>query len=156
MIKIRAFKISDTYPAAKIVSKTFQKYNYREGTKKAVEWYINLYKPSKNNIGKLKANFSRTEIFFVAIENNKIIGIVRGRSNRVVNLFVDGKNHKKGIGKMLMTKFEAECAKKGSKEIKIRASIYATPFYQKLGYKKTTGIRNFKGLKIYPMKKALN
>jgi len=32
---------------------------------------------------------------------------------------------------------------------------YAAPFYQKIGYKKTTGIRNFRGLKVYPMKKAL-
>ena len=33
---------------------------------------------------------------------------------------------------------------------------YWHPYYQRLGYKKTTGIRNLKGLKIQPMKKTLN
>jgi len=56
----------------------------------------------------------------------------------------------------LILKFEKVCIKKGSKIIKIRASVYATPFYQKLGYKKTTGIRKFKGLKHYSMKKTLS
>jgi len=35
---------------------------------------------------------------------------------------------------------------------KIGASLYATPFYQKIGYKKTIGIRSF----IQPMEKELN
>ena len=33
--------------------------------------------------------------------------------------------------------------------------MYAVPFYQKIGYKKTTGIRNLHGLKVQPMKKVL-
>ena len=156
MIKIRAFKIADTCSVAKIINETFKKYNHREGSKKAVEQYVDFYKPNKNNINKLKTNFSKTEIFFVATNNNEIVGIIRGRKNRVVGLFVNGKHHKKGIGKKLMLKFEKECVKKASKIIKIRASIYAAPFYQKLGYKKTTGIRRFKGLKHYSMKKILN
>lgn len=156
MIKIRAFKVADTYSVAEIINKTFKKYNRREGSKKAVECYVNFYKPKKNNINKLKEIFSKTGIFFVATDSNKVIGIIKGRSNRVTSLFVNGKHHKKGIGKKLMLKFEKTCIKKGSKIIKIRASIYATPFYQKLGYKKTTGIRRFKGLKHYSMKKILN
>ncbi len=51
-------------------------------------------------------------------------------------------------------KFEKE-AKKNSSYIKTRASLFAVPFYRKMGYKKTTGIRKFKGLKIQPMKKIL-
>ncbi len=43
---------------------------------------------------------------------------------------------KKGIGKKLVKHFEKEAIKLGAKEIKIRASLYATPFYQKIGYKK--------------------
>ena len=40
-------------------------------------------------------------------------------------------------------------------KIKIRASLYATSFYEKLGYKKTTGTRPFYGFKIQPMSKKL-
>jgi hypothetical protein len=37
----------------------------------------------------------------------------------------------------------------------LRSSLYATPFYESVGYKKTTGIRHFHGLRIQPMKKIL-
>jgi len=156
MLIIRKFKSSDTYSAAKLVSETFKKYNCLEGTKEAVAQYVNFYNPDKNNLDKIKVTFSKTEIFFVAIENNKIIGIIRGKKNMVTNLFVNGKYHKNGIATNLLKRFEKECIKKGSKEIKLKASLYGTPFYQKSGYKKTTGMRTFNGLKIYPMKKNLN
>jgi hypothetical protein len=38
---------------------------------------------------------------------------------------------------------------------KITASLYAVPFYSKMGCKKTTGIRSFHGLKVQPMKKYI-
>lgn len=81
--------------------------------------------------------------------------MIRGRKGRIINLFVVGKHHQKGIGKLLVNRFELESRKQGSKEIKVRASLYAVPFYQKMGYKKTTGIRNFRGLKVWPMRKEL-
>ncbi len=152
MVIIRKFKIVDTALVAKIVSSTFKRYNKQEGTKEAAGRFINFYNPEKN-IEKIKLAFSKSDIFFVAVDNKKIIGMIRGKKDRVVNLFVNGKYHKRGIGSKLMEKFEKSCIKKGSKNIKLRASIYAVSFYEKAGYKKTTGIRNFMGLKIYPMKK---
>lgn len=154
MIIIKKFKIIDTVPVAKIVSSTFKRYNKQEGTKEGVNRFINFYNP-ENNIEKLKLIFSKSEIFFVAVDNKKIVGMIRGGKNRVVNLFVNGKYHKSGIGSKLMEKFERSCIKKGSKDIKLRASIYAVSFYKRVGYKKTTGIRNFMGLKICPMKKNI-
>jgi GNAT superfamily N-acetyltransferase len=82
--------------------------------------------------------------------------MIRGRPERITNLYVDGKYHKRGVGRLLLNKFEAEAKKLKSKEIKTRASLYAAPFYEKMGYKKTTGVRNFRGLKIWPMKKIIN
>lgn len=155
-MKIRKFKISDTESVAKLISKTFATFNEKEGTKKAVQRYINHYNPKKNDVDKIKEGFLQTSLFFVVEEKGKIIGIVRGTKNRVVNLFVDGKYHGKGIGKKLMQKFEREAKNLHSKEIRIRASLFAIKFYQVAGYKKTTGIRNFMGLKIQPMKKVLN
>jgi hypothetical protein len=37
----------------------------------------------------------------------------------------------------------------------LRGSLYATPFYQSMGYRKTTGVRKLHGLKIQPMRKEL-
>jgi len=123
--------------------------------KKAVREYVDHYNPKKTNIETISNNFSKTKIFYLALENNKLIGVIRGNKNRITNLFVRKGHHKKGIGKKLVQRFEKTCYKLGSQEIKIKASLYAAHFYQKLGYKKTTGIRNFKGLRIQPMKKIL-
>ncbi|MDD2758339.1 MAG: GNAT family N-acetyltransferase [Patescibacteria group bacterium] len=99
--------------------------------------------------------FKKTQIFFVAIDRNKIIGLIRGNPGKIVNLFVDGKYHHNGTGKKLMERFQAEAKKINSKEIKIKSSLYAVPFYKKMGFKKTTGMRNFHGLKIWPMRKKV-
>lgn len=155
-MKIRKFKISDTVHVANLISKTFAIFNNKEGTRKAVQRYVDKYNPKKNDIKNIKNGFLQTPLFFVAENNCKIIGIVRGTKNRVVNLFVYGDYHGKGIGKKLMQKFEQEAKKYHSKEIRIRASLFAIKFYQGIGYNKTTGVRKFKGLKVQPMRKTLN
>lgn len=93
-------------------------------------------------------------IFFLAIDKQKIVGMIRGTENRIINLFVLGSYHGKGIGKKLVEKFEMEARKGNSKIIKIRSSLFAISFYEKMGYKKSTGIKNFKGIKIQPMWKS--
>ncbi len=154
MVKIKKFKQSYTISVANLISNTFAKYNNKEGKKSAIKWYINIYN-SKNNLEKIKTNFSKSEIFYIATYKDKVIGVIRGNKNRVVNLFVNGRYHKKGVGKRLLLKFENECKKNGSKKINIRASLYAIEFYKKQGYKKTTGVRNMRGINIQPMIKIL-
>jgi GNAT superfamily N-acetyltransferase len=114
-----------------------------------------LKKSDKELLEALYGRPENTTIFYVAEENNKIVGFIKGRKDKIANLFVDGKQHKRGIGKKLVNIFEKQAKRLGSKQINIRASLYAAPFYEKMMYMKTTGIRNFMGLKIYPMKKKL-
>lgn len=156
MIKLRKFKKTDSENVAFLIFNTYKKFNSKEFIKKsAIQEYLNFYDTAKNSNEQLYKRFLKTPIFFIVIENNKIIGMIRGTSERIVNLFVEGRKHKKGIGRLLVNKFELEAKNQNSKEIKIRASLFATSFYQKMGYKKTTGIRNFRGLKIQPMKKKM-
>ena len=61
--------------------------------------------------------------------------MIRGRPDRIINLFVDSKQHKRGIGRLLVERFEEEAGKQGSKLIRLRSSLYATGFYQRMGYK---------------------
>lgn len=153
-MKIRKFKLSDTEEIGKLVVKVFSKYNKKEGSKKAVEAYLKKFR----DVNKLKSKFKNPSIFFVAEDKEKIIGYIKGNKNRIGNLYILGKYHKKGIGKKLMNKFEKEAEKKKSKFIKVNSSLYAVSFYEKLGYKKTTGIRTLKklfGLRYQPMKKEL-
>jgi len=155
MVKYRKFKQSDIIPACKLITATYKKYNRREGSKAAINKYLNQFDPKIISQEKLEERFARATIAYVATDNKKIIGLIRGRKDRLVTLFVDGSYHKKRIGKKLAKLFEIEAKKIRGKIIKVRASIYAVPFYQKIGYKKTTGPRSFHGLKIQPMKKNL-
>ncbi|MEK6960092.1 MAG: GNAT family N-acetyltransferase [Nanoarchaeota archaeon] len=151
---IRKFREGDTKPAALIVMNTFRKFNKTECFQRsAVQRYLNRYDPQKNTQQELLKSFKSTPIFFVATEHGKIIGMIRGRPDRIINLFVDSKQHKRGIGRLLVERFEEEAGKQGSKLIRLRSSLYATGFYQRMGYKKTTGIRKFHGLKVNPMRK---
>lgn len=157
-MKFRKFKKQDIRQVAKVKDSVFRKFNRFECFEKnAVERYLSRTNLKQTDSELIEAfRISRQSIFYVAEEKNKIIGYIKGDKNNIKNLFVLGEAHKKGIGKGLVALFEKEAIKQNSNKIKITASIYATPFYQKMGYKKTTGIRNWHGLKTQPMKKILN
>lgn len=159
MIRIRNYKPSDAKEAAFVIRDTFVHYNKREGTPSAIRNYVEAYDPAVRGLDTIVEGFKRTSIFYVATDNGRVIGVVRGNERRVVNLFVLRNYHGRGLGRQLMELFEAEAKEKGSQEIKIRASLYATSFYEHLGYKKTTGVRAFSrlyGIRIQPMKKRLH
>ncbi len=156
-MNIRKFKKQDTKEVALLAMKTFEKYNGSDFfSKDGITKTLDFFDPTKNTVKELQEKFEKTPIFYVAEEDNKIFGMIRGLPNKISSLFVDGTQHKKGVGKKLVQQFEKEAKEKKSEYIKVKASLFATSFYQKMGYKKTTGIRNFMGLKVYNMKKVLN
>ena len=155
MIKLRKFRyFNDTTAVAKLIRSTFRQFSKEKdecvygGAKK----YFNLYnKPQKE----LLKNFRRSPIFFVAVDNKKIVGLIRGNKGRIINFYVYKRYQGKGIGFMLIKKFEVECKKQKSNLIKVRASLFSVSIYQKFGYKKTTGSRKYQrmGLILQPMQK---
>jgi N-acetylglutamate synthase-like GNAT family acetyltransferase len=97
-------------------------------------------------------------MLYVAVEDGRIVGVLRGRKNVLASLFVDGTYHRRGVGRKLVERFEKDSRKLGVDWIRVAATLYAVPFYQSMGYKKTTGVRtclSFEGtdLKQQPMKK---
>jgi hypothetical protein len=52
-------------------------------------------------------------------------------------------------------KYETACLRAGSRELRVRASLYAIRYYESVGYRKTTGVRDFHGLSVQPMRKRL-
>jgi N-acetylglutamate synthase-like GNAT family acetyltransferase len=154
-MKIRKAKKEDVSEAHRLVQKTFKKCNFNEGPKKSIQEYLDWHNPSKN-LKELEKGFDKSEIYLLAVDNNeKIIGMIKGKRNKIGNLFVNPKYHRKGIAKKLVERFEKHAKKLGSNRIWMRSSLYAVPFYQIMGYKKTTGIKNFHGSNIQPMAKEL-
>ena len=106
------------------------------------------------------------EVVFVAEDGRaggraEIVGVLRGRPGRVHSLFVDGDRHGQGIGRRLMEEFEEWCRARGVAKITLAATPYAVAFYQRLGYKKSTGMRSMRifgaaaPFPYQPMKKVL-
>ena len=154
---IRKFKKSDIRQIVNIKNSVFGAFNKSEYFEKgAVERYLNYPHLGQSDKELIEAfHISKDTIFYVAEEKNKIIGYIKGKKNRIGNLFVLGSSHRKGIGTRLVQTLEKEAKRQKSSEIRIRSSMHAIPFYNKMGYKKTTGIRNFLGLKSQPMRKIL-
>lgn len=157
MINYRKIRINEQNAPiiANLISGVFLRFNRNEGDDKSVSSYVSSFSPKHYTPSELKDKLNGSNINFGAFYKNRLVGILRGKNNRIISLFVEEKFHKLGIGKMLVRYFEKAIKNSGGGKIRVRASIYATPFYQKIGYKKTTGIRLFKGLRTQPMKKIL-
>ena len=147
---IRKFKKEDANEVFKLVSKTFNKFVAPEFTKKGIKKWLEE-QTSEKQIQRLKIRD-----IYVAIINNKIVGMIEGnRNDKITRLFVDKKYHGKGIARKLMNKIEKLYRKKGSTKIKVCSSLYAQKFYEKISYKKTTRLIKKEGMVYQPMKKIL-
>ena len=157
MIKYRKFKENDALECWALIAKVFWTLNKNEGNPSAIKSAVRSYDPKTTDHEQLKKRFKSSDIVYVAINDKKIIWVIRWLNKRIQALFVEEKYHGKWVGKKLLKLFEENAKKNKSTEIKLKSSLYATSFYQKQGYKKTTWIRNFSwGIKVQPMKKILN
>jgi GNAT superfamily N-acetyltransferase len=100
----------------------------------------------------------RRYIGFVADDNGRIIGMVSGSIRDSYAsfglLFVDRKHYGKGIGRKLAERLELAFMKSRS-TVKVHSSLNSIGFYERIGYKKTTGVRSKNGIVFQPMKKNL-
>jgi GNAT superfamily N-acetyltransferase len=148
---IRKFEKRDLAQILNLISRTFSRFNTDEGTEESVRRYCGYYDIRNGSVSESFAS----SICYVAVDKNRIVGVIRAKGDRIVNLFVDGNHHHKGIGTRLLAKAEDILRKKKIHFVKVRSSLYAAKFYNINGYKKTTGKREFRGLKIQPMRKIL-
>ena len=66
---------------------------------------------------------------FVAEDGGDIVGVLRGRKDRLQSLFVREDHHRQGIGRRLVERFEQECARQGGSIVRVAATPYAIPLY---------------------------
>ncbi len=154
MIRIRDGAETDINQAAALISQTFRQFNYPDNPQNSSDAYLSFYDP-ETNLLQVREQFRKASTFLVAHADQRLIGLLRAEHNRIINLFIMGAFHRKGIGTRLMRRYENRCKKNGISKIVLRSQLYAVPFYQACGYKKTTGIRSKFGLIIQPMAKVL-
>jgi GNAT superfamily N-acetyltransferase len=163
VIIIRPYQESDAERVGQLIADTYSAYNLLFAPPEQRGLFLGPFrhaysaeKPHQEAI----AQVIRAAMVFVAADDGEIVGVLRGRKERLASLFVRGDHHRRGIGRLLVERFEPECLRQGGAVIRVAATLYAVPFYLALGYKKSTGVRSGwsfegSGLPVQPMRKAL-
>lgn len=164
MATIRDYQDSDSIEVGILIKNTYSEFNlsYLALSDQApfLGPFFYAESPDPNHINEIK-RMIHSQIVSVAQEGEKVVGVLRGRVGRLGSLFVAESHHGQGIGRMLVERFEQEIISRGGGVIRVASSICAVPFYTKLGYKKSTGVRKSwsfdgYGFPIQPMRKAIS
>lgn len=164
MVTIRIYQPQDSVPVGQLIADVYGKFNLDFLPDSEKGPFLGPFRYAYSEQAEHKTaieNILRAQWIWVA-ENDqlKIVGVLRGRPERLHSLFVREDHHGLGIGRLLTENFEAACRQAGCKKITLAASLFAVPFYQHLGYKKSTGQRigtsfDGEGFPFQPMKKIL-
>ena len=163
MITIRRYQESDAGRVGRLIADTYRAFNLGFASPEEQALLLGPFQHARSTALYHQEAIVRVitdSMVFVAEKDDEIVGVLRGRTDRLQSLFVRGDHHRQGIGSRLVDRIEQQCARQGAFQIKVAATLYAVPFYEKLGYKKTTGVRagrSFEGTGVpwQPMKKIL-
>lgn len=159
-MRIRDCGPPDVVAVGRLIASTYAGFNLVEMNASDRTAMLGPFANAGSDLGEHQraiADVLRAEIVLVAEIREEIVGVLRGRSDRLQSLFVAGDRHRQGIGRRLVESFERRI---GPSVVRVAATLYAVPFYQALGYRKTTGrrtMRSFsgKGLPYQPMRKVI-
>jgi GNAT superfamily N-acetyltransferase len=160
----RSYQESDAGRVGILIADTFAEFNLSYATPGEQQLLLGPFRNARSTDPahqKAIAEVLRAAILLVAEDEGEIVGVLRGRKERLQSLFVAGTHHRRGIGRRLVELFEQECSRQGATRIQVAATLFGVPFYTKMGYKKTTGARSmpcFDGaaLPYQPMQKILH
>lgn len=98
-----------------------------------------MRKPWNKEPGTERDEGDDTAVHFMAVNNNKTIGVARLHYNTIQQaqlryMAVLDDFQKKGIGNLLLAKVENEARSNGAKEMILQARDYAVTFYKKNNY----------------------
>jgi len=162
-MEIRQYQENDAIVVGRLIAETYRTYNLSHADPEEQDRLLGPFRHANSEDEAHREairSVIRSPMLYVAEDSTEIVGVLRGRNNVLASLFVHGNRHRQGIGRRLAERFERDSRQRGIEWIRVAATIFAVPFYQSLGYKKTTGIRpckSFDGtdLKYQPMKKHL-
>lgn len=163
MILIRNYIDSDAIQVGVLIADTYSEFNLSFASPEQKKAFLGPFQHARSSEKihqEAIADVIKASMVFIAEMDGVIVGVLRGKKDKLQSLFVRGDVHRQGIGRKLVNRFEQECALQGSRKIILMSTLFAVPFYQSMGYKKSTGIRSMhsfdgEGLQYQPMKKML-
>ena len=162
-ITIRNYREQDASEVGRLIADTYSKFNLSFASPEERALFLGPFQFARSPDEFHRAAIAevvRSPICLVAETDGEILGILRGRKERLASLFVRADYHYQGVGRRLVEQFEADSLTQGVSVIRVAATLYAIPFYLKLGYWRSTGLRtgwsfDGYGLQVQPMKKVL-
>ena len=160
---IRNYREDDAPSVGRLIADTFGEFNLAYASPQERVLLLGPFQHAGSQEPAHRAAIAEAieaDMVFVAEDAGEIVGVLRGRPDKLQSLFVRKDHHRQGIGRVLVAHFERECRQQEATVIKVQATLFAVPFYQSVGYKKTTGVRScriFEGTRFpyQPMKKIL-
>lgn len=160
---IRPYTVADAIQTGTLIADTYAEFNLSFASGEHLAALLGPFAHAHSTDPAHRQSITdilRSPMMLVAEQNQEIIGVLRGRKERLASLFVSKQHHKKGVGRALVAQFEQDSCNLDVQVIRVAATLYAVDFYTKMGYKKSTGVRNYwsfggQGLQVQPMKKIL-
>jgi GNAT superfamily N-acetyltransferase len=162
-IIVRDYRESDAPRVGRLIADTYTEYNLDYLPTHARGPFLGPFRHARSSEPAHQAAIAQviqSEMVFVAERDREIVGVLRGRKERLASLFVHGDHQRQGIGRKLVAHFEQASQAQGVQVIRVAATLYGVPFYIAMGYKRSTGVRSGqsfegRGLPYQPMRKAL-
>lgn len=163
MITVRPYDEIDATEVGRLIADTYGDFNLSFLPPEERRPFLSPFQDARSPESahqKAIADLIMASMDLVAVDDGEIVGVLRGRKDRLQSLFVRGDRHRQGIGRSLVERFEKECVRQGAPAIRLAATIYAIPFYLAMEYKKSTGVRSGwsfegRGFKHQTMRKVL-
>lgn len=133
--QIRKAKDYEWEPAMELAFKVFLKYEAMEYGPEGIRNFAEFV--TDETLKKLFLQGSY--LLFVAVENEKIIGLISLRSgNHISLLFVDQEYHRRGVGTSLIKYLQSYMLMHTRQQkLTVNAAPYGIPFYHKIGFRDT-------------------
>ena len=133
--QIRKARISEWEAAMELAFKVFLKYEAMEYGPEGIRNFAEFV--TDETLKKLFIQGSY--LLFVAVEDEKIIGLISLRSgNHISLLFVDQDYHRRGVGTSLIKYLQSYMLMHTKQQkMTVNAAPYGVPFYHRIGFKDT-------------------
>lgn len=147
---IRKFKNDDAQKVSQLIYKVFSEFVAPDWSEIAVKECL-----TEQTAEKILQR-SKVRDQYIALESNQIVGFIEGRdNNRISRIFIHKEYQRKSIATALFKTIEDLFLSRRSKKIIVHSSLHAQKYYEKMGFKKSTGFIRSKGMVYQPMIKYL-
>jgi GNAT superfamily N-acetyltransferase len=163
VVIVRDYRDDDAESVGRLIADTYSQFNLSFALPEERPLFLGPFTHARSEEASHRvaiAQVIQAAMVFVAEDEGQIVGVLRGRKDKLQSLFVREDYHRQGVGRQLVERFEGECARQGAEKIRVQATLYAVPFYLAMGYKRSTGVRAMssfegRGLAYQPMQKVL-